>query len=208
MSLMRWFRDAIITWILNVYSGCLLHPPGRLSRYRDLVLGGYLSIYGTVWSPSFLHEPRSRPLAPPFLPLGREFHVSATLFARYYEFRNIIILATCFHDIEFRARSPQRPAWGAVEYLTFLPLCVRRAIPRATSVSRYRCRELHGCFHGALCVGIYPDCHRLVRRNNLKEPAEFSEFFSREAEKLCKIFSVEKRCSKFLNKHKFPVCYS
>lgn len=150
-----------------------------------------------LWSPSFLLR---LPLVffllllfcnrfQPNPPLG--FHVTrpSTLFVGYYEFRNIIILATCFLDIEFQARSLYSVQCEAVKYLTFLLLCICGAISRATSC-RGKCRKLHDWFRSVLCVGIYSR-HRIVERNDLRIPCGSSVFWIVDIE-------MRKRFSRFL----------
>jgi len=84
------------------------------------------------WSPGFLLSPDSVSFPQPSCHPASGSTSSATLFARYYEFRNIIILATCFHDIEFQARSLHRPAPNHGILNIPATLYTRGAISRAT----------------------------------------------------------------------------
>lgn len=87
----------------------------------------------------------SRSLTPPILSRIPR-HSSATLFARYYEFRNIIRSATCFHDIEFQARYLYNVQCKVAEYLTYLLLRAYAARFLGVTSCRGKCRKLHGWF--------------------------------------------------------------
>lgn len=141
-------------------------------------------------SPGFLHRPRSRSYARAprllFLPLGREFHVSLYRVIRswYYEFRNIIILATCFRDIEFQevpAASGARAArWNAQHSCC---CCTRRAnLPEQHRVA------INAGDYTAVFATVLFVCRNLFRAADSpgatisESSAEFSEFSARDVD--------------------------